>query len=122
MTATEHLWAIVYVLAASATAKLRLSGSPGMWHGFERNTLLWPAVHLKCDVVVFPAVPSCCDAVRLIAQVYPMCHRLLLPVILQIAVICGRNKKLLQKLQSHWWPGGSHVVPCGFVNNIHEVS
>eukprot|EP00878_Enallax_costatus_P016039 GHUV01016815.1.p1 GENE.GHUV01016815.1~~GHUV01016815.1.p1 ORF type:complete len:526 (+),score=156.68 GHUV01016815.1:200-1777(+) len=38
----------------------------------------------------------------------------------QIAVICGRNKKLLQKLQSHRWPGGSHVVPCGFVNNIHE--
>jgi hypothetical protein len=39
----------------------------------------------------------------------------------QVAVICGRNKKLLQELRSKKWPGGSHVVPCGFVDNIHEV-
>jgi hypothetical protein len=36
-------------------------------------------------------------------------------------VICGRNKKLLADLQRTVWPGGSHVVACGFVDNIHEV-
>lgn len=51
----------------------------------------------------------------------------LLPVVhcccaVQVAVICGRNKKLLADLRSTKWPGGSHVVPCGFVDNIHEVS
>lgn len=40
----------------------------------------------------------------------------------QVAVICGRNKKLLAELQHTQWPGGSHVVACGFVDNIHEVS
>jgi hypothetical protein len=40
---------------------------------------------------------------------------------MQVAVICGRNKKLLQELRSKQWPGGSHVVACGFVDNIHEV-
>lgn len=39
----------------------------------------------------------------------------------QVAVICGRNKKLLAELQRTRWPGGSHVVACGFVDNIHEV-
>jgi hypothetical protein len=39
----------------------------------------------------------------------------------QVAVICGRNKKLLSDLKSTQWPGGSHVVACGFVDNIHEV-
>jgi hypothetical protein len=39
----------------------------------------------------------------------------------QVAVICGRNKKLLAELQRTQWPGGSHVVACGFVDNIHEV-
>lgn len=38
----------------------------------------------------------------------------------QVAVICGRNKKLLAELQRTQWPGGSHVVACGFVDNIHE--
>ncbi|KAF8069665.1 MGD A [Scenedesmus sp. PABB004] len=38
----------------------------------------------------------------------------------QVAVICGRNKALLAKLLGHAWPGGSHVVACGFVDNIHE--
>lgn len=40
----------------------------------------------------------------------------------QVAVICGRNKKLLAELQRTRWSGGSHVVACGFVDNIHEVS
>lgn len=39
----------------------------------------------------------------------------------QVAVICGRNKKLLQELHARQWQGGSHVVACGFVDNIHEV-
>ncbi|KAF6248396.1 hypothetical protein COO60DRAFT_1691478 [Scenedesmus sp. NREL 46B-D3] len=39
----------------------------------------------------------------------------------QVAVICGRNKQLLQELRGKQWPGGSHVVACGFVDNIHEV-
>lgn len=38
----------------------------------------------------------------------------------QVAVICGRNKKLLQELRARQWQGGSHVVACGFVDNIHE--
>jgi hypothetical protein len=52
-------------------------------------------------------VPDCCHARRLA----------------QVVVICGRNRKLLADLQTKAgnWPGGSHVVPCGFVDNIHEV-
>ncbi|KAI8476237.1 MAG: MGDG synthase-domain-containing protein [Monoraphidium minutum] len=38
----------------------------------------------------------------------------------QVAVICGRNKKLLRQLAEAQWPGGSHVVPVGFVDNMHE--
>jgi hypothetical protein len=39
----------------------------------------------------------------------------------QVAVICGRNKALLSRVRNTVWPGGSHVVACGFVDNIHEV-
>lgn len=39
----------------------------------------------------------------------------------QVVVICGRNKKLLSELKGTVWPGGTHVVACGFVDNIHEV-
>jgi hypothetical protein len=40
---------------------------------------------------------------------------------LQVVVICGRNKKLLADIKRTVWPGGTHVVACGFVDNIHEV-
>jgi hypothetical protein len=38
-----------------------------------------------------------------------------------VVVICGRNKKLLVDMNRTVWPGGTHVVACGFVDNIHEV-
>mmetsp|Transcript_33368 Transcript_33368/g.99359 ORF Transcript_33368/g.99359 Transcript_33368/m.99359 type:complete len:576 (-) Transcript_33368:456-2183(-) len=38
----------------------------------------------------------------------------------QAVVICGRNKQLLQRLQSKRYESGMHVTPVGFVNNIHE--
>lgn len=38
----------------------------------------------------------------------------------QVAVICGRNKRLLRRLREREWPGGSHVVAVGFVDNVHE--
>eukprot|EP00879_Flechtneria_rotunda_P020339 GHRR01021390.1.p1 GENE.GHRR01021390.1~~GHRR01021390.1.p1 ORF type:complete len:416 (+),score=130.30 GHRR01021390.1:440-1687(+) len=38
----------------------------------------------------------------------------------QIVVICGRNKQLLGRLKTHKWQGGSHIIACGFVDNIHE--
>lgn len=38
----------------------------------------------------------------------------------QVAVICGRNRRLLDSLRSTVWPGGSHVVAVGFVDNVHE--
>jgi hypothetical protein len=38
----------------------------------------------------------------------------------QIAVICGRNKRLLSTLRETVWPGGTHLVAVGFVDNVHE--
>ena len=37
-----------------------------------------------------------------------------------MVVICGRNKKLLQRLGSREWPGRTKVVPLGFVDNMHD--
>lgn len=71
-----------------------------------------------------------CPSLALVtARVFlsPLCHQhdalplLSITHILQVVVICGRNKKLLSQLRRTVWPGGSHVVPCGFVDNIHEV-
>jgi 1,2-diacylglycerol 3-beta-galactosyltransferase len=36
------------------------------------------------------------------------------------AVVCGRNRALLERLKSTPWPGGLAVVPVGFVDNMHE--
>jgi len=38
----------------------------------------------------------------------------------QVAVICGRNARLLHQLRTTQWPGGSRVVAVGFVDNVHE--
>mmetsp|Transcript_13700 Transcript_13700/g.29410 ORF Transcript_13700/g.29410 Transcript_13700/m.29410 type:complete len:529 (-) Transcript_13700:874-2460(-) len=38
----------------------------------------------------------------------------------QVVVICGRNKKLLDKLRAKSYPSGMRVVACGFVDNLHE--
>lgn len=38
----------------------------------------------------------------------------------QVAVICGRNAKLLASLTARGRPNGMKLVPCGFVDNIHE--
>jgi 1,2-diacylglycerol 3-beta-galactosyltransferase len=38
----------------------------------------------------------------------------------QVAVICGRNRRLLHALRSAAWPGGTHVAAVGFVDNMHE--
>lgn len=38
----------------------------------------------------------------------------------QVAVICGRNRALLQRLRSAVWPGATHVAAVGFVDNVHE--
>ncbi|KAJ9507635.1 hypothetical protein QJQ45_019190 [Haematococcus lacustris] len=38
----------------------------------------------------------------------------------QVVVICGRNRKLLERLKAKEHPGGILVTACGFVDNIHE--
>lgn len=38
----------------------------------------------------------------------------------QMIVICGRNKKLLEKIQTTKHASGMKVLACGFVDNIHE--
>lgn len=38
----------------------------------------------------------------------------------QVVVICGRNKKLLEKLKAKKYPGGTQIVATGFIDNIHE--
>lgn len=38
----------------------------------------------------------------------------------QVVVICGRNKKLLDKLRAKKYPGGTQIVATGFIDNIHE--
>lgn len=42
------------------------------------------------------------------------------PSVVQVTVICGRNKKLLHHFQSLGRPNGMKLLPCGFVDNIHE--
>ncbi len=37
-----------------------------------------------------------------------------------MAVICGRNRALLDKLQAKRYASGMHVAAVGFVDNIHE--
>ena len=39
---------------------------------------------------------------------------------MQVVVICGRNKKLQEKISSNAYPGGLKVTALGFVDNIHE--
>jgi 1,2-diacylglycerol 3-beta-galactosyltransferase len=36
------------------------------------------------------------------------------------AVVCGRNRALLERLESAPFPGGLRVLPVGFVDNMHE--
>ncbi|MEW5300952.1 MAG: hypothetical protein WDW36_003840 [Sanguina aurantia] len=38
----------------------------------------------------------------------------------QMVVICGRNKKLLDRIQGTQHASGMRVLACGFVDNIHE--
>mmetsp|Transcript_11083 Transcript_11083/g.19268 ORF Transcript_11083/g.19268 Transcript_11083/m.19268 type:complete len:383 (+) Transcript_11083:53-1201(+) len=38
----------------------------------------------------------------------------------QVVVICGRNKKLLERLSAKACPGGLSILASGFVDNIHE--
>lgn len=38
----------------------------------------------------------------------------------QLVVICGRNAGLLQRLAALGRPNGMRLLPCGFVDNIHE--
>jgi len=38
----------------------------------------------------------------------------------QVAVICGRNAKLLAALTARGRPNDMKLLPCGFVDNIHE--
>eukprot|EP00884_Botryococcus_braunii_P001426 jgi/Botrbrau1/11284/Bobra.0038s0050.1 len=38
----------------------------------------------------------------------------------QVVAICGRNKKLIDRLQARQWPHGMHVTIRGFVTNMEE--
>ena len=39
---------------------------------------------------------------------------------LQVVVVCGRNRSLLDKLRAKHYPSGMPVTAVGFVDNIHE--
>ena len=44
----------------------------------------------------------------------------LLALAVQVVVICGRNRSLLERLQAKSYDSGLKVTACGFINNIHE--
>jgi 1,2-diacylglycerol 3-beta-galactosyltransferase len=58
-------------------------------------------------------------------EVSPLCLCNLLrstlpPSLSKVVVICGRNKKLLQRLSERQYASGMPVTATGFIDNIHE--
>jgi processive 1,2-diacylglycerol beta-glucosyltransferase len=39
----------------------------------------------------------------------------------QVLAVCGRNERMLKRVQELKAPAGSRLLPLGFVNNIHEL-
>lgn len=39
---------------------------------------------------------------------------------MQVVVICGRNQKLVQKLEATTWSSNMNVIVNGFVDNMHQ--